>query len=482
MKKPNVIVIMTDEQRADAMSCAGSRVVKTPAMDTLAAEGVRFRECFCASPLCVPSRHGFFTGEYQSRTRAFDNTPASHVQLGDLSLVELLKREGYATAIVGKNHTFTADYLQRWFDVREIYGHFGKEEGHFTPSDRAIVDWYADGRRREGLIPGPMPFSAAECPTQRIADDACAFVTQHREKPFFLYYSFPDPHWPNVAPEPWYSHVDPAALAGELEAADHRWEKQPFKFFAQAHTAGCAEFTREERLRVLATAYGQLAFVDHAIGQLLEQLRSLHLYDDTYLVFCSDHGNFMGRYGLIGKTGGFMDCLLRVPMILKVPGTRAGAVVDAPCSNIDITPTLLEALGLAVPGAMQGRSLLPLLRGERDTHREAIFAEVGSLNPPPPPVPREGYAAYHARQDLEHPRKTAWVCDYTMNGRAACIRAEGWKYSTHTGFGEELYDLGADPLELTNLAGLPAHAERQAALAARLLRWSLHAAHGATPE
>jgi arylsulfatase len=480
MKSPNVIVIMTDEQRADAMSCAGSRVLRTPAMDSLAADGARLRECFCASPLCVPSRHGFFTGEYQSRTRAFDNLGPSHVQLSDLSLVELLKGQGYATALIGKNHTFTEEYLARWFDTREVYGHFGKELGHFTAADRAIVDWYADGRRREGIIPGPMPFSAAECPTQRIADDACAFITANREKPFFLYYSFPDPHWPNVAPEPWYSRIDPASL--ELEAADHRWENQPFKFFAQAYTAGAADFTLAQRQRVLATAYGQLAFIDHAVGQLLEHLKSLHLYDDTYIVFCSDHGNFMGRYGLIGKTGGFMDCLLRVPMILKIPAARPGAVLDAACSNIDITPTLLASLGLAVPPAMQGRSLLPVLRGETATHRDAIFAEVGSLLPPPAPVPREGYAAYHARQDQEHPRKTAWVCDYTMNGRAACIRADGWKYSIHTGFGEELYDLGADPFELTNLIDHPAHAARRAALSARLTRWTLHAAHGPTPE
>lgn len=479
MKKKNIIVIMTDEQRADALSCNKNSYVQTPNIDAIASEGFNLKETFCVSPLCVPSRNCFFTSQYPQRNASFGNGYESHISLDQLSLVELLKNEGYKIGLSGKNHTFQDDYFDTWFDYREQYFHWGKEVGTLTESDKSVIDWIAENRRHEGLIDGAMPFPEEQCPTYRIAEDAIKFVDQCNDDPFFLYYSFPDPHWPNIVPEPYYSMIDPEQL--ELEASDINWSDKPFKYFVQSNTADFCDYTIEERKRILATYYAQIAFIDKAVGMLTDHLKKEGLYEDTVILFCADHGNFAGRYNLIGKTGGFMDALIRIPAVLRLPGLEGGKEIDAQINNIDFTPTFLEYLGMKQPGCMQGESFLDVLKGERDQHRDTIFCEVNPLPMPPEPVPREGYVDYHKKMDKEHPRGRSWMCDYTCNGRSACIRKNGWKYSWHTGWNDELYNLEEDPMEKTNLAQNSDYTAIKSELQGELIQWAIYAPHVSNP-
>lgn len=237
------------------------------------------------------------------------------------------------------------------------------------------------------------------------------------------------------------------------------WEGHPFKHFVQSRACEFDRYTTAERQRILATYYGQCAFIDDAVGRVLGRLRELRLEQDTLVIFAADHGNFAGRYGLVGKTGGFFDALIRIPLIMAGPGVPAGRVSDAAISNIDLAPTILEHLQMPALPQAQGCSLLPLLRGETDTHRQAIFAEVGDPTPPPAPRDRQTYDDYNRERCAKD--GWFWFIEYVMRGRAAMIRKDGWKYAFNTGDLDELYHVAEDPLELNNLAADPACAKQR---------------------
>lgn len=475
--KQNIIIIKTDQQRFDTLGCMGHLTVKTPSLDALAADGVRFDNAYCVSPLCVPSRTSFFTGKYVHRTGNVSNGMCHHIHPENGCLLDILKDDGYKLALTGKNHAFDDEYLERNFVCREEYSHWGKTHGHISYSDRKVAEWLgaenrflhaADGElgRMEGLIDEVMPFSEELCPTYRIAVDAIAFLDSaaQDDAPFMLHCSFPEPHWPNVICEPWYSMYGSDEI--ELEEFDHAWENKPFAHWVQSRAYDSHLYSKDEVKRIVATYLAQISFIDKAVGMILERLKQLGMYEDSIVVFCSDHGDYAGRYGLVAKTKAFYDSLIRIPLLMKFPVLDNGTV-QAELSNIDILPTVLDYLGYDLPITVQGRSFLPVLTGESETHRNEIFAEVGSPGTPPPPLSQEEFAVFQRQQESE--RGVFWFCDYTVFGRAVMIRKDNWKYCYYVGDRDELYDLSSDPMELNNLADDPLFSPKKADLKARLI-------------
>lgn len=471
---PNLIIFKTDQQRADTLSCLGHPVSRTPHLDRLAARGAVFENAFCCSPLCVPSRVSFFTGQYPHRTGAINNEPASHLQASQWSFLDELHRRGYALGLAGKNHAFSDEYLATRFVFREEYGRWGKTHGRITASDQAVRRWLtdptgpgqrlADGRLMEGFVPVPLPFPAAAGPTWRIAEDAIRFIDAQRTGPFFLHCSFPDPHFPHAVCEPYYSRY--AADAVALEAADVDWHDHPFAHFVQSQSNGYDRYTAAERRQILALYYGQIACVDDAVGAVLDAVADRGLTERTLVVFTSDHGDFGGRYGLIGKTKAFYEPLIRIPLLIAVPGLPPGLRIRTPISNVDVMPTLAEALGLPIPDQVQGRSAWPVLTGRRAAQRTTVVAELGGAEWPPPPMPHADFPAYNAARKARD--GVFWFCEYTTRGRAAMIRRDQWKYCCYAGDTAELYDLAADPMETRNLAGAPELAQIRDELKAAL--------------
>lgn len=482
----NVLLILVDEWRHDTLSVAGHPVVRTPAIDALAARGTRFTEAYCASPLCVPSRVSMFTGQYVNRHGGCGNGHADHIRPEQDTLIHHLHAAGYRCGQAGKNHTFQDGVFERYFCSRDEYMHWGKTHGEIRDSDRAVrafrehdtrdyfskLSFSSNALMGEGLIPTPEPFPAAQCPTARIAEDGIRFLEQHQDGPFCLHLSFPDPHWPNLLCEPWFSQYDPMTLP-PLEAWPMDWDGHPFKHFVQSRACEYDRYSEAERRRILATYYGQCSYIDDAVGQVLIRLHQLGLDQNTLIVFAADHGNFAGRYGLIGKTGGFYDALVRIPCIIAGPGLPAGRVASGAISNIDLAPTLLDLLQLPALPAAQGRSFLPLLRGETESHRDAIFAEVGAPKYPPPPLDRATYDAYNRARCARD--GWFWFVEYASHGRAAMIRTEGWKYAFNTNDLDELYHVAEDPLELHNRASDPTCTARRQQLRDRLMEWLLTA-------
>jgi arylsulfatase A-like enzyme len=438
-----------------------------------------FENAFCCSPLCVPSRVSFFTGQYPHRTGATSNGIQAHIQAGAWSFLDELKSRGYALGLAGKNHAFSDEYLGRNFCFREEYGHWGKTHGRLTETDRQVKHWLtaaggpgnrlADGTLMEGLVETAMPFPERHCPTWRIAEDAGRFIGEQGHRPFFLHCSFPDPHFPNAVCEPYHSMYAPEQL--ELEAADIDWSGHPFAHYVQSQSSGFDCYGAAERKRILATYLGQISFIDTAVGAVVDALEGRGLLDRTLIVFTSDHGDFGGRYGLTGKTKGFQEVLIRIPLVMVIPGCPPGRRIGADVSNIDIMPTVGAVLGLRHPPKVQGRSFLALCAGRAQTHREAIFAEVGTAEPPPPPIPIPEFAAYNRERRARD--GVFWFTEYTVRGRSAMIRQDGWKYCCYTGDQDELYELANDPYELRNLADHGEHAGKKAELRTALRKWSL---------
>ncbi len=460
----NLIVIKLDEHRHDQFGYMNHPVVKTPNIDRLAAEANVFTNEYTVSPLCTPSRASFFTGKYTMQHGCKFVDMPNHMTPDQWSYIETLKDAGYVIGLAGKNHCFNDEYMEKYFDYREEYGHFGKMYGTFIKKDSAIYEYRHTEKRpdfkpsapdhegailSEGLIEGPMPFEEEEAMTYRIAEDGLRFLEENQDKPFFLHYSFPDPHWPNVVTEPYYSMYNPDSL--ELEGLDIDWSTHPFAHYVQSVSQGYDKYTVDERKRILATMYGQVTFCDKAIGMLMDKLKELGLYENTVVVFTVDHGNFGGRYGLIGKTKAFYDVLVRIPLIVHLPGIEGGNVYHAQIENIDVMPTVMEYMGFEEQEGVKGKSFMGILNGtSEDHHRDVVFCEVGLPESPPDPMSFEDFEPFRQKRIEED--GTSWFLDYTVNGRSAMVKKDGWKYCFYTNDMEELYNCSEDPLELTNLA------------------------------
>jgi arylsulfatase len=474
LKNKNLIVIKLDELRWDQLGYMDHPVVKTPHIDKLAGESHVFENNYTVSPLCTPSRASFFTGKYTMQHGCKFVDMPNHMKAHQWSYLNTLREAGYVIGLAGKNHCFNDEYMEKFFDYREEYTHFGKIHGEMIKKDKEIYEYrHTDPRPEfrgstpdqgsgilgEGLIEGPMPFTEEEGMTYRIAEDGIKFLDKYKDSTFFLHYSFPDPHWPNVVPEPYFSMYDPDKL--ELEGLDINWQEHPFAHYVQSVSQGYDKYTVAERKRILATMYGQVTYCDKAIGMLLDKLDELNLRKKTVIVFTVDHGNFGGRYGLIGKTKAFYDALVRIPLVISMPGLEGGKRYQAQLENIDVMPTVMQYLGFEKPIGVKGESFLGIMKGEKpDKHREVIYSEVGLPGTPPPVMSKEEFMPYRKKRIEED--GTSWFLDYTTVGRSSMIKKDGWKYCFYINDREELYNCNEDPLELENLANNAEYAEKKA--------------------
>ncbi len=473
-KDYNIIVIKMDELRWNQLGYTGDSIVKTPSIDKLAGQGYVFTNDYTVSPLCTPSRASFFTGKYTMQHGCKFVDMPNHMKPDQWSYIETLKDSGYVIGLAGKNHVFNDEYMEKYFDYREEYTHFGKIHGEMIKKDKEIYDYRHNEQRPEfrheapdhkggvlgeGLIEGPLPFAKEEAMTYRIAEDGIRFLEKYKDQKFFLKYSFPDPHWPNVVPEPYYSMYDPDSM--KLDGMDINWDEHPFAHYVQSMSQGYDKYTVEERKRIMATMYGQITFCDDAIGMLLDKLEELGLDKNTIVVFTVDHGNFGGQFGLIGKTKAFYDALIRVPLVIRMPGQEESKTFHANIENVDVLPTVMEYLGYENPKEVKGISFLPIINGEKeDHHRDVVFCEVGLPGMPPDIMSQEEFIPYQQKRIKED--GTAWFLDYTTVGRASMVKKDGWKYSFYVNDREELYNCNEDPLELNNLAQVPAYKEKLA--------------------
>lgn len=394
--RPNILFIMVDEMRWNAMSCAGNPIVKTPNLDRLAQRGTRFATAYTCAPICTPSRYSFFTGRYSHVHGSTDNqTP---LREGQILLPAILKHYGYETAISGKLH-FIPSNVDYDFDYFWSFANEGPGKLPRWPEDLARKHPELRGR---GLVPGSQPYPddplgkdlgklaypKEDYQTFWITDRALEFLrVRNREKPFFLFVSYLDPHSPSHLPDPYWAMFNPKDMPVPPIPKTIKKERASEIAEGRAPQAGRHLIDNEEMARALtASYYATVKMVDDEVGRLLKQLEAAGLMDNTIIVFTADHGNMLGDLGRWFK-GVMHEGSTRIPLMIKAPNTgpfaaqfNRGKVIPEIVENIDVMPTLCEMIGKPLPHqGIQGKSLAGLVSGTETQWKNRAFAERGGM-------------------------------------------------------------------------------------------------------
>jgi arylsulfatase A-like enzyme len=387
MAAPNLVFIMPDQLRPDFLGCYGAAFVATPHIDALAARGVRYTRAYSEHPICVPARAALLTGMHALRTGVLDNGLALRPDYRDCGIAtwpELLAGRGYQTAAIGKMHFYPWDARlgfgyrriaedKRWIQVRDDYHHFLHARGH----RKYHGDEHEGYHEHKGAIVNRLPVELQ--PDHFVGEEAGRFIREcGAEGPFALMIGFPGPHCPyDPAPES-LAGLDPAAMPDpipdsgstpRLRAANIAGNRQPW------NGVDYGEFTREQMLRVRAHYTALVRQIDAAVGAVVAALREADLLEHTVIIFASDHGDYLGDHGMVGK-GHFYESSCHVPLIVAAPGADSAAVRDDLVALSDVAATLLRLGGADLPGHLDARPL-PGLGIDGATGRERLIGALG---------------------------------------------------------------------------------------------------------
>ena len=456
--KPNILIIMVDQLNGKLFPDGPADFLHAPNLKALAARSARFRNNYTSSPLCAPARASFMAGQLPSRTRVYDN--AAEYQSSIPTYAHHLRRAGYYTALSGKMHFVGPDQLHGFEErlTTDIYpADFGWTPDYRKPGER--IDWWYHNL---GSVTGA---GVAEITNQMEYDDEVAFLANQKlyqlsrenddddRRPWCLTVSFTHPHDPYVARRKfWDLYEDCEHLLPEVDAIP--LENQDPHSQRIMHSCDYRNFElTEENIRRSRRAYfANISYLDEKVGELVDTLTRTRMLDNTLILFCSDHGDMLGERGLWFKMN-FFEGSARVPLMVVGPGVTAGLHLT-PTSNLDVTPTLADLAGISMDEVKpwtDGVSLLPMINGAERT--EPVMME---------------YAAEASYAPL------------------VAIREGKWKYIHCALDPDQLYDLEADPLELTNLAEKPRGPVDQATLTAfrdmRAAHWDMEAFDAAVRE
>ncbi len=451
----NLVIVTFDELRADATGFMGNPDCQTPNLDAFAERAVVAANHFTVHGKCVPSRIAMATGRY-SHTDGF-RTIFQHLPPDQPSILPLLRKHGYETAIFGLNHVW-----ETLFDCHEPYKAYADFHS-FTdgklhelalrevtypepgPEARPEPDYdvpFACGRRLTGKHDGFLDCNRTEQAIYYLRE------LRNRDKPFYMQLNLSKPHPAYEAPEPWYSMYDPSKVTPWPHDLPEN-APLPLRVMREIRAGG---HPPEAALReIQATYYAMISQNDQLFGKVMAELEQQNLLENTIVIFTADHGDFAGQYGLHEKWDTCMsDCILHVPFILYDPDLPRGERMNHLSSHVDVLPTILELLGIQADWGIHGKSMLPRIHGNDDT--QAVFADGGheqemwarfnfdipEANPQAKPRPCDGK------------QRTYKECPETM-ARTKMVRTKDWKLVQRLVGGNELYDLKNDPHELHNL-------------------------------
>lgn len=422
--QPNILFIMTDQQRGDCLGVDGHPCLQTPNMDALAADGVRFRRAYSTCPVCIPARRSLMTGLH----------PDKHGVIGWISgqdldaptLPHLLRDAGYHTGLVGRHMDLYPRRKRYGFeemviaaktdsDYNEFINRHAPEGGGYYGSGVMSNDWTA----RTWHLPEQLH------QTNWTTEEALRFLRRRDPtRPWFLTVSYLAPHPPLTPPEFYFNRYLRADLPAPLMGD---WAEKPeFPGGAPQLISNRIDLKGEILLSSQAAYYGLINHVDDQISRLLSTQEKLFDPENTLVVFTSDHGEMLGDHHFFMKSLPY-EGAARIPLLMRLPGSwksaARGEASDLPVYLEDIMPTLLDAAGVGIPDRIDGRSLLPVLQGKQPkSSRKDLHIECGERIP------------FHAMTDGRE--KYIW---FSQSGR------------------EQFFDLQTDPTELHDLIASPAH-------------------------
>ena len=486
----NILFIMCDQLRWDYLSCYGHRSLHTPNIDSLAARGVRFDNAYCQAPLCGPSRASFYGGRYLSSHGVMGNNDPSRVD--ELTMADYLRPSGYRSALVGKAHhrkqrdSLLALGIEPESELlrnagsggfepfalhdgllpgtrQNDYSNYLRRQGYGGNNpwlEYANSGEDSDGNLRSGwrLRNSIYPARVAEQHSETTYTTNCAIdflEQQDDDQPWCLHLSYIKPHWPLIAPAPYHDLYKPKDLQPVVNADSELRNPHPVyaAFMEQEYSESYAR--ADVRERVVPVYMGLVRQIDDQLGRLFDYLRETDRFDNTLIVFTSDHGDYLGDHWL-GEKDLFHEPSVRIPLIIVNPNATAdetrGSVSPAFVESVDLLPTFVEYAGANIcHERVEGRSLMPLLRARSaptDWRRYAVseidYSERGACT-------RLGLSPYDCR--------------------ATMIREQRWKYIHHQCFRPQLFDLHKDPQELVDLGDDPAHEAVRQQMQQLLIDW-----------
>jgi uncharacterized sulfatase len=434
-----MVVIMTDTQGANMVGCYGRPELRTPRLDRLASQGVRFDRAYTTSPLCTPARAALFTGTFPHTAGAWSNSLPLGANVRTIG--QRLQDQGLRTAYIGKWHLDGTDYFgtgqcppgwdpDYWYDMRCYLEELTPEERLRSRTELAT----REGVQRYGV-------TEEDTFGHRCSNRAIDFLEKHGDEGFLLVVSYDEPHGPFTCPPPYCDmFVDydydpgPAAMDTLEDKPEHHRE-----------WAAALGIQHPERRAVRRPMYfGCNSFVDNEIGRVVDAVD--RFAPDALVVYTSDHGDQLTAHRLSGKGPVMYEETTRIPFIVRWPGhTPEGAACPHPVSHVDLAPTLLAAAGLDVPPFLEGDSLLNTLADPQERPHEAIFMEFN-------------------RFELDHD---------SMGGfqPVRCVYDGHYKLVVNLHYTDELYDHQSDPHELVNLIDAEEHSTTRDRLHDQLLEW-----------
>jgi uncharacterized sulfatase len=418
--RPNILLICTDQQRADHLGIKGLQAIRTPHLDRLAREGIHFDRAYCPSPMCTPTRVSLLTGRYPSSHGAY-SIGVSLPSISGSTLPAQLGQNGYRTALFGKSHFVSRtdeerhmagtdcappwEFFREWMGPYLGFDEFEGSSGHTInawPSQHYRVFLEDSGADWEEWFPcrredydhdtcGPWKIPERFHDTAWVTERTQAFIERQAGdgEPWFCWACFQDPHEPFVCPEPWYSSVNSELMEipedhREGEFADrhsvyeacYRRELGPWKDGPGVPCVYGSEKRSERKKAALQATLGMVAFIDDRLGRIIGTLEATGQVDNTIIVFTSDHGEMHGHHGLWGKgVTAYEDCQ-RIPLLVWGPGyVETRGTISALANLVDLPATFLSLAGIAIPSGVQGMDLSSVLRGEADSVQDCTLIE-----------------------------------------------------------------------------------------------------------
>jgi len=454
-ERPNILYIMTDQQRYDSLSCVERSICRTPHLDQLASEGIRFDNAYSICALCSPARTSMLTGQYPHHHRMFNNNDmmqwaSRNLPDGIRMISQDLSEAGYNCGYSGKWHCGETK-------IPSTYGFEGMDVPNYGNPYR--TQEYADylaahGLERPGRPSSDYPWAGGTlnvpveaCGTHFVADFALDLLRRYGDereasgKPFLQFVSFWGPHHPCFIPEPYASMYDPAdvelwpSLREDLSRKPRVQDRFLRSFYPKA-----PDLSDDVWRWIIAKYWGFCTLVDDEVGRLLGALKEMGREQDTAVFFSTDHGDMTGGHGGLWDKGPFMyEDTYHIPLIARVPGvTSPGTSCNRLVSNMDLATTALQVAGLPIPSDHDGRDLVPLFRDPEADWRDDLMTE------------------FHGHRFWYSQRMVRW---------------DHYKFIFNAPDQDELYDLADDSHEMTNLIGDPAYAAIAQEGRERLLKW-----------
>ena len=443
-RKPNLLFIWTDEQRADTMAAYGNTKIHAPNLNKLAAQSVVFEKAYVTQPVCTPNRSAVMTGLWPHTTGCIKNNVPLPQNIR--CLPELLDDSDYRTAYMGKWHLgdeiFAQHGFEEWASIEDGYSSYygrGRDRSKRSDYHHFLIDHGYKPDRGTKFSRGFAARRPIEhCKPKFLETRACDFLRRHRDEPFILYVNFLEPHMPFFGPLDKEHDLNEVRLPANF--GDPLEENEPLRY--RVIRECCREKYGKDAadIRGLIRRYwGLVTQVDRSVGAILKTLEDLGLAGDTIVVYTSDHGDMMGSHHMVEKSVMYEEAV-RIPWLMRVPQRQGSArSIEHPVSQIDMVPTLLELMGAKGGDNLPGKSLVPVIRGDKAERRDVLIEwnpNSGALKV------KKGGTELASKQELrrvenEHSR--------------AVVTPDGWKLVLSDVDNSQFFNLNEDPGETTNL-------------------------------